>query len=141
MSTNPFAVVPTQQPTVDDLATEYLHAKKAVQSAQQRLDDIAGQIVSVVGVKDEGSFSVKGDAHKITTSQTVTRRFTDEKLARDLWMSLPKDTAEALIQWKPALSVKVYKDLEKYQPETFEKISRVVTSKPGKPSVKVEVLS
>lgn len=141
MSTNPFAVVQTEQPTVDDLAAEYLAAKQAVHDAQTVLHDIEKRIVYAVGVKDEGSFSVKGDTHKVTTTQPVTRRFTDEKLARDLWQKLPKDIAEALIQWKPSLSVRVYKELEKYQPETFKEISRVVVSKPGKPSVKVEVIA
>jgi len=141
---NSFAIVPdahAQQETLDSLASEHIAAKKALAQAQSDLDAVNQRIADAVGAKPEGAFSVEGDHYKITTTQPVARRFADEKLARDLWMSLPKDTAEALIQWKPSLSVKVYKELEKYQPETFAKISRVVTSKPGKTAVKVEVLS
>lgn len=131
---------PLAEPTLDQLCAVLAVEKARLAKCQQNVREAEEAIVAVVGAKDEGSFSIDCDGYKVTTTQPV-RRVVDTELAKDLQGELPPDIYASLFDWKPSLSVRVYKDLEKYQPDWFAKISRAVTSKPGKVSVKVEDLS
>jgi hypothetical protein len=135
---NQFTVVPndTPQPTLDDLAAEHLAAKQAVAEANARLQAINDRIVEIVGTKDEGSFSIEGGAYKITTTQPLTRSV-NKTTAQDVYRQLPQDLANGVFDWKPSLNLKLYRELEKYQPDYHALISKAVTTKPGKPQVKV----
>jgi len=134
---NPLTVVSSEkQPTLDELAAAHLEAKENLAAAQAKLNAINEQIVQVVGTKDEGSFSVDGDSYKITTTQPITRSV-DSKLAKDVYAKLPRDIADGIFSWKPSLNLKLFRELEKYQPEHFKAVARSVTSKPGKPQIKV----
>lgn len=139
--TNPAALslVQDAQPTLDDLAAKHLEARAHLAAAQEHLNNINDQIIKAVGVKDEGSFSVDGDSFKVTTSQTV-RRTIDLKQAQELYQQLPRDLADGLLRFKPDVSVKVFKDIQKYQPETFALVAKYIVSKPGKPTVTVKTL-
>lgn len=125
-----------KQPTLDELAAAHLEAKENLAAAQAKLNAINEQIVQVVGTKDEGSFSVDGDSYKITTTQPITRSV-DSKLAKDVYAALPRDIADGIFTWKPSLNLKLYRELEKYQPEHFKAVAQSVTSKPGKTQIKV----
>lgn len=127
------------QPTLDDLASAHLAAKQAVKQAQDHLQAINDQIVASVGLKDEGAFSVDCDAFKVTTTQPINRSV-DQKLAIDLVRELPKDIGDSLFTWKPSVNLTILRELQKYQPETYTKVSKVITAKPGKPSVKIAEL-
>ena len=76
----------------------------------------------------------------MTTTQPVNYSVNADA-ARQVMQSLPRDIADGIFNWKPTLSRKLYNDLGKYQPDTFRMIAPAVTSKPGKPSVKVEALA
>lgn len=134
---NQLNAVPTEEPTLDQLAATYL-AEKAKLAAQQRaVRDAEDALIKHVGTKDEGSFTVHSDRFKITTSQPITRKV-EPSLAKQLYDQIPSDLYAGLFEWRPSLSVKVYRELEKYQPEVFDLVSKAVTSKAGKPFVKVE---
>jgi hypothetical protein len=126
-------------PTLDDLAAEHLLARETLAAAQEQLNRINERIIAAVGVKDEGSFSVEGDFHKVTTTQPLTRTV-DPKLAQDIYRALPKDLADGIFTWKPSLNLKLYRELAKYQPDYHAAISKAIVTKPGKPQVKVAVL-
>lgn len=128
-----------QETTLDELAASLMHRKERIKALQAEAAEIEAEIAAKVGTKDEGSFSVKCDGYKVTTSQPINRTVNAE-MARDLYHRLPKEIAEAVFTWKPSLSLSIYRDLEKFQPDTFREVSRAVTAKPGKVSVKVEPL-
>lgn len=129
--------VPTDRPTLDQLCA-ILAVEKAKLARQQRnVREAEEAIIKVVGAKDEGSFTVHCDNYKVTTTQPVNR-VVDPILAQNAMKQLPKDIADSVFTWKPQLSARVYKDIQKYQPQWFDAVSRAVTSKPGKISVKLE---
>jgi hypothetical protein len=129
----------TNTVTLDELAEAHAEAKAEVAAAQAKLDQINSAICKIVGTKDEGSFSVDGDSYRITTTQPITRSV-DSKLAKDVYAALPRDIADGIFSWKPSLNLKLYRELEKYQPEHFKTVARSITSKPGKPQIKVSAL-
>lgn len=131
--------LPAPEPTLDDLAAAHIQARENLAAAQEQLNRINDQIVAKVGLKPEGSFSIEGDFHRVTTRQDI-RRTVDAKLAQDVYNTLPRDLAEAIFDWKPSLNTKLYRELAKYQPDYHKLISTAVTSKPSKPSVSVKVL-
>ena len=132
--------LPTEADTLDQLCGVLEFHKAQLKMVQGHIHKAEQAIIDAVGVREEGSFSVNCDAYKVTTTQPVSRSVNAD-LAKDLMLELPKDIADAIFTWKPSLSVRVYKELEKYQATTFAQISRAITSKPGKVSVKVESLS
>ncbi|MEO0437914.1 MAG: hypothetical protein AAF098_13495 [Pseudomonadota bacterium] len=130
----------TNTPSLDDLCAHLINEKTKLENIQSNVRAAEKAIIAMVGTRTEGSFSVECDHFKVTTTQPI-RRTVDKKLAQDLHQSLPKDIAESIFDWKLSLSTKVYKDLEKYQPQTHAAIARAVTAKPGKVSVRVEALA
>ena len=126
-------------PNINALAAVLAGEKARLHQAQENVRIAEQALAAAVGVKDEGSFTVALEHYKVTTTQPVRRTITADG-ARELQQQLPRDLADAIVDWKPTLSTKVYKDLEKYQPDTFRHVSRFVTSKPGKVSVKLELL-
>jgi hypothetical protein len=129
--------VPTEEPTLDQLAANYATEKAKLAAQQRAVRDAEEALIKLVGTKDEGSFTVHSDRYKVTTTQSVTRKV-EPSLAKQLYNQIPRDLYAGLFEWKPSLSVKVYREVEKYQPEVFDLVSKAVTSKAGKPSVKVE---
>lgn len=125
--------------TLDDLCIELDALKGQIAARQKLVAELEQEIAAKVGVKDEGAFSVKCDGYKVTTEQRINRTVNAD-MARDVASRLPQDIADSVFAWKPSLSLRVYKDLEKYQPDTFREVSRAVTAKPGKVSVKLEAL-
>lgn len=129
--------VPLAEPSIDQLAASLLAAKATLRDHQKAVADAEAALIARVGAKDEGSFTVKSERYKVTTTQPITRK-ADPYIAKQLINEMPRDIYDGLFEWRPNLSAKVYKDLEKYQPELFAKVSKAVTSKAGKIAVKVE---
>jgi len=127
----------TQPATLDAMCASLLEAKAQAEQARRQVLDIEEAIAQAVGTKDEGSFSVDCDAFKVTTTQPVTRSVNKE-LALDVMKKLPADLAHSIFDWKPSLNVRVFKDLQRYQPAHYATITPAVTSKPGKVAVKVQ---
>jgi len=133
--------VPTETPAdqLNQLAATYLTEKAKLAAQQRAVRDAEDALIKHVGTKDEGSFTVHSDRYKVTTTQSVTRKV-EPSLAKQLYDQIPRDLYAGLFDWKPSLSVKVYREVEKYQPEVFDLVSKAVTSKASKPSVKVDDL-
>lgn len=134
----PLNVVPT--PTLDDLAANYLATKENLKRAQEAVDKAAKAVIDAVGLEQEGSFSVQCDHYKVTTTQPINRSV-NKSLAVDLRREIPEDIWEAMFEFKPSLNVRLFKDCKELRPEVFNLVQRAVTSKPGKPQLKIEALS
>lgn len=129
-----------QTASLDALCAQLVQAKAAADAARRTVLDLEESIVALVGAKDEGSFSVECDSFKVTTTQPITRTV-DKMLARDVFQKLPTDLANGIFDWKPSLNLKLFRELEKYQPEYHKVVAQAVTSKPGKVAVKVVEVS
>lgn len=135
---HPLTAVPN--PSLDDLALQYQAAKRMLASAQEAVDLAASDLIKAVGLETEGSFSVRCDHYKITTTQPVNRTVSKAAVLAIL-REIPEDIGQALFEFKPSLNVKLFKECEHLRPEIYRMACKAVTSKPGKAQVKVEVLS
>ena len=134
---NPFTVIET--PSLDQLAANLLQAKAAAAQAQEAVHAAETALVQAVGAEDEGSFTVRCDGFKITTTQPITR--TVNKTSLDaIRREFPEDLFEAMFDFKPSLNVRLFKECEHLRPEVYRLACKAVTSKPAKISVKVEPL-
>jgi len=134
---NPLTAVPS--PTLDDLAANYLATKENLKRAQEAVDQAAQAVIDAVGVESEGSFTVRCDHYKVTTTQPINRTV-NKSLAIDLRREIPEDIWEGLFDFKPSLNVRLFKDCQELRPEVYALAQKAVTSKPGKPQLKIEPL-
>jgi hypothetical protein len=125
--------------TLDDLSAIYLATKENLKRAQQAVDDAAQAIIDRVGVEREGSFTVRCDHYKVTTTQPIARTV-NKTAAIELRREIPEDIWEGMFDFKPSLNVRLFKDCEDLRPDVFKAVCRAITSKPGKPQLRVEVL-
>ncbi|WP_066018131.1 DUF7173 family protein [Endozoicomonas atrinae] len=124
---------------LDKLAYELERAKIAEQNARDHRLAIEQQLSEVVGVKDEGSHTLKGDYYKVTTSAGYTRTL-DEKKWGEIKDSLPASLANNLVRTKVELNIKQLKSLQSLDPAQYNIVAEAVTTKPKKVSVKFERL-
>jgi hypothetical protein len=137
MSAQPNSSVPSGIPTELDMAAQaWREAKAKEEKARLARLDAESKIIELVGVKDEGSFSITTDYFKVSTTGKMTRRLDDAA-----YMAIREDLPLGLdpVVLRPAIDMKAFRQLEKH-PEVMRLFSVCLTTKPAKPSVKVEVL-
>lgn len=117
----------------------YLEAKQAENVAKERRYAAEKEISRLVGYKDEGQLSESTGSHKVTVRYRVNRRIDMDKFD-EIRGQLPPAIAKNLIRSKPKLDMKGYRWLRENRPELFALVSTAITSKPGKPGVRVEEL-
>lgn len=137
--THPLTAVPPE-PDLDQLAFNLANAKMALSAAQEDVREAEVAIIAAVGAEDEGSFTVRADHFKITTTQPISRTV-NKTTVLAISRELPPDIFEAMFDFKPSLNVRLFKECEHLRPEIYRLVSKAVTSKPGKIAVAVEVIS
>lgn len=121
---------------LDILATEWLEAKEAEKLANERRKEIEADIISLVGVAEEGTTNGETEHYKIETVGKLTRSLNDSQLQAD-WDTLP-DEIKKCVKWKTSLDTKNLRSLESMRDDLIPVMSRYLTTKPAKPSVVVE---
>ena len=121
---------------LDILATEWLEAKEAEKLANERRKEIEADIISLVGVAEEGTTNGETEHYKIKTVGKLTRSLNDSQLQAD-WDTLP-DEIKKCVKWKTSLDTKNLRSLESMRDDLIPVMSRYLTTKPAKPSVVVE---
>ncbi|WP_067515581.1 DUF7173 family protein [Endozoicomonas ascidiicola] len=124
---------------LDKLAYELELAKQSEQQARDLRLAIEQQLCDVVGVKDEGSYSIKGDYYKVTTVSGFTRTLDVEKW-QALKNRLPAHVAEKVVRTKLEIDTRQLKSLQGLDPAQYNKVAEAITTKPKKVSVKYERL-
>ncbi len=124
---------------LDELAFKLESAK--AEEAKARLNRIAieDQIIQAVGVKEEGSATLKSDFYKVTTTGGITRTLDSKKWA-EIHVQLPAGIANLVVRQKPELDIRQFKALKDLSPEQYAIVAQAVTSKPRKASVRIERL-
>jgi hypothetical protein len=121
---------------IDQLALNLELAKEEEIKARNARLAAEDALIQAVGLKDEGTVSQKTDWYKVSVTQSLDRKLTDdyaEKLD-----SLDPTLFCQLIKHKPALNVTAFKHLATANPDAYRLVCSAVISKPSKPSVKVE---
>ena len=111
-----------------------------LRNAQLELDAVKAELIELVGIKDEGSQSFSVDNFKITTNQTINRTC-DQNIVRQLIDEVSEDVHKNIFEYKASLNLKNYRALHDMNPTLAAQIDSAITSRAGKPSVKVEIQS
>ena len=124
---------------LDKLAYELELAKVAEQNAKDHRIAIEQQLSEVVGVKDEGSYSLKGDYYKVTTSAGFSRTLDSEKWEQ-VKSRLSSNVVAKIVRTKLELDTRQLKSLQGLDPASYNIVAEAITTKPKKVSVKFERL-
>lgn len=124
---------------LDELAYELEQAKQAEQQSKDHRLIIEQQLCELVGIKDEGSHSIKGDYYKVTTTSGMTRTIDPVKW-EEVRHRIPATIAANLVRAKVELNIKQLKSLQSFDPAQYNIIAEAITTKPKKVSVKFERL-
>jgi len=126
------------QVTLDTAVFELYSAKHAEDVAREHRIACESRIVELIGLKDEGTTSVKTNFYKISTVQSITRSLVENY--GEVLDSLSPDIFNAIIRHKPALDVTALKKLATANPEAYRVACKAIIARPGKPSVKLEIV-
>ena len=121
------------------LLRSHEETKRIINAYKNQLDEINQKIIQHVGVKTEGATTEKTQWYKVTTTGRVNRK-TDQDPQRMAALQATIGTEAFLntftIEYK--LQVGAFKQLQKFDNESYIAIADLVTETPGKPAVLVE---
>lgn len=123
---------------LNDIATRILAIDEQVSSLEKIKAALQVQLTALVGVKEEGSTTVRTDRFKLTTTGKLNRTVDSNRLT-EAWLNLPKEAQDAF-SWKASVSVKALHELEKYRPDVARDISAYITVKPAKATLSIEAI-
>jgi hypothetical protein len=123
---------------LDTAVFDFYQAKAAEDQARERRIACEARIVELIGLKDEGTTSVKTNFYKISTVQSITRTLVENY--GEVLDSLDPDIFNAIVRHKPTLDVTALKKLATANPEAYRVACKAIIAKPGKPSVKLEIV-
>jgi len=122
---------------IDVYANAYNEAKAEFNEAKSKMDNAFQCLIQAVGVKDEGTQSFNTDNYKISTTGKINRTV-DAKKVEEIAQQLPEPLYNRLFKFKPSLDLKEYRYIENNEPQYHKIVSRAVTAKPAKPTLKIE---
>jgi len=124
-----------REPLDTALLVEFCELEASIKQDKQRMDELKALLVARVGVKD-GTLSLITQGYKITTTGKHNRSLDvgEWQLIRD---QIPEDCQPITESTVLKLDNKAAAALENAQPELYALVCRAITTKPGKPTVKV----
>jgi hypothetical protein len=127
-------------PTELDLACQaYREAKANEESARNARLASEERILSLVGVKEEGTTTIKTEWFKVATVGNLTRTLLVDELPKVQGL-IDQRIYEQVIKYEPKLSVSGLKAVATANPDAYRVLLSAVTTRPAKATVKVEVL-
>ncbi|WP_131669226.1 DUF7173 family protein [Psychrobacter pygoscelis] len=122
---------------LDLLAEEWQSMKDLEAQAKERRYEIEQEIITLVGVLDEGTTNEETDCFKVKTVGKLTRSLDDKAIQAD-WDNLPSEVKQCF-KFKASLDTKNLRALEAMRSDLVPVMAKYITTKPAKPSVLVEV--
>lgn len=94
-------------------------------------------LVELMPTKTEGSVSMKGGEFKVSITYAMNRTVDAPALAaiRD---GIPAALLDQAVAYKPSLVLAGLRYLQNNEPDAYAVLAQAITSKPAKPSVKIE---
>ena len=126
-----------QAVTIEELVAARVEAKKSEDAAVAARREIDQQIAAIMSdaTKPAGTISQKlSDGKKVSVTYTINRKVDSESL-QTAWAKLPLDV-QNLFRWKADVTVS---ELRKLDDKSAMLASKYFESKPGSPSVKIEI--
>jgi len=118
------------------LAATWAQVKAEEDAAKARRLEIEAQIVGVMPAKDEGVTKVEQDGLRVSVTYKLTRSV-DTDAVRGAWGSL-QPAVQSAFRWKADIDTKALRELDAQE---AQQIAPFITTKPAKPSVKVEPIN
>jgi len=116
-----------------EICEKFLTAKaKEAAAKEERLNAEAELVAALKPGKLEGTATIATDGFKVSVTAKLNRTLDYEAYQE---MQLPDNMA--FVDLKPTINLKNLRMLERLDPDT---VAQCVTVKPGKPSIKVEVV-
>ena len=129
---------PVPQPTeLDKLGQALREFSEMEQKGKQGRLAVEAQIADLAPVKEEGTSVTTTRFFKITTVGKLTR-----KLDPEAWANIEGDVPEDLrpVKLELKLDLKKLRAIESANPELHRFVSKAISTKPAKTSIKVELL-
>lgn len=122
---------------IDEAAARLALAKEAEHIATAARIEAENALVALLPTKTEGSVSMKGADYKVSITYAMNRTVDGPALAaiRD---SIAPGLLEQAISYKPSLVLSGLRYLQSNEVEAYAVLAQAITSKPAKPSVRVE---
>jgi len=127
-------VIEKSEATIDSLADMLKRAKEAEKKATEKRREVEDIIIKAIGKKDEGSFTAKGENFSLTTTGKLTRTL-DANGVQHLHGEIPEPIFERLFNYKPSLNFTELKYIQNNEPEYYNAVAQVITTKPAKTAV------
>ncbi|KAF1045645.1 DUF7173 family protein [Xylophilus sp.] len=123
-----------------DLAARNLElAKRTEFLATQARIEAEHELISLLPTKDEGSVTMKGNDYKVSITYGYNRTV-DEAALSAVKDEIATDLFDQVINYKPSLSITGLRYMQSNQPGAYALLAQVITSKPAKPSVRIEAI-
>ena len=130
----------SHQPLPLDLAAwELMTAKQAEEAARQHRIDCEEQVIALVGLKPEGTQTVKTSYFKVATVAGLSRSLAPGGEALIEAEGIP--IFDQVVRYRPEVSVSGLKALATANPAAYGRIIKAIITKPSKPVVKVEPIA
>lgn len=122
---------------LDELGWMWKVAKQEETEAKERRLKLEEKILLNVPEKEEGTVTVTTGFFKISATYSK-----DRKVDSDLVPNLPitNDLREKIFRKKFEVSVTELKKIQEYLPDIYIEVAKAITTKPSKPSIKIEEL-
>lgn len=131
----------TSAPTqIDELLSAITHheaAKANLDRARAVMAEAEGELLTLLGHKPEGSFTVVvNDQWKVTTTGKLNRKLLPNFAA--IRSQIPPALLNRLVRTKEELNVRELKFIENNEPEIYAYLAQAIEIKPAKASVEVK---
>ena len=113
-------------------------AKQAEEAARLHRIECEEKLIEIVGLKPEGTQVQKTPYFKVSTVQSLSRSLTPDGEALIEAEGIP--IFDQVVRYRPEVSVTGLKALATSNPAVYARVIKAIITKPGKPSVKVELL-
>jgi len=120
---------------LENLCGKLHRAKQREADVKQERVRLEKEIAAIVATKMEGTDKVVAGMFQVTVASKLTHRLDLKEWAK-IEGSIPEGLSPLV--YKPSLDLKKYRAIEAANPALFAMVSRAVTTKSAKASVKVE---
>jgi len=124
-------------PTIDELAFELEDAKAKEASANAARIGVEKRLIELLGAKEEGAETHRGDQYKVTITGVMNRRFDAEALA-GVAVQLSPELMGHCVRYKPEPINEGIRYLRNNEPEAYAVLATALKVTPGKAQVRIE---
>ena len=121
---------------LDELSYKWKECKRIEEEANKKRLEVEKTILSYIEGKEEGTVTKKTNYYKISVIYGIDRKV-DSEIASSLSSELG-DEYERIFKWEAKIDIKEMRFLVEKKPDVYALVAKAMTSKPKKPSFKIE---